>query len=179
MTREKAIDYENQLKDKLRQTATELNLKEDIGNSLAEHYITIFCKEEKMIFDGENIRIDFKEALIAGLKSAASTASADDVFSYIQLLIASAVLTGCAADGEYDLPEAYVVYCLHTKEAYDKGIREEQFVREMRSWYRRKEDKVPNGDSIMRAVGNLNAMKIVDIEDGKLYLKKHLWGKVM
>lgn len=176
MTKEEATEYETKLKDEMRQAAAELNLEEDLGSCLVEHHIIIYCKEVGKVFNGEDIKICFQEALIAGLQGAASL-SAEDVFLYIRLLVTAAVLTGCVKEGKYDALEPYVIFCLHIKDVYGKGIKDEQFFRELRGWFRQKGEKAPAAASIMKAVENLNEMGILDIEDGKIYLKECLWGK--
>lgn len=37
--------------------------------------------------------------------------------------------------------EAYAVYLLHKKGAYDTGVEEERFISEMQEWYQQKEGK--------------------------------------
>ena len=74
--------------------------------------------------------------------------------------------------------EAYVVYLLHKKDAYDTGVEEERFISEVQEWYQQKEGKTVDRDDIVDVVNNLYRIKVTDINNGVIYLKEHVWGVV-
>lgn len=83
-------------------------------------------------------------------------------------------------DGKTELGkiEAYVVYLLHKKGAYDTGVEEERFISELREWYRQKEGKEIERGAIVEAINNLYEIKAADFDNGNIYLKEHVWGTV-
>ena len=62
---------------------------------------------------------------------------------------------------------------MHIKDAYSKGIKDEQFFRELRGWFRQKGEKAPAAASIMKAVENLKSIigSIPDYDDTLLAIK--------
>ena len=83
MTRKEAMEYDDSLKQELKQAAVRFGLAESSGVYIVDHYITVFPEDARkgMIFFGKtpasykpgNVKIDLKKALAAGLEFAAST----------------------------------------------------------------------------------------------------------
>lgn len=188
MTRKEAIEYNDNLKKKLEQAALQCGLEETIGAYIVDNYITVLPEDARkgMIFLGKdpasykagNIKIDLKKAVIAGLELAASVSKPESVFNYIQLLIVSVLFIGRSVKQELSNMEAYVVYLLHKKDAYDTGVEEERFISEVQEWYQQKEGKTVDRDDIVDVVNNLYRIKVTDINNGVIYLKEHVWGVV-
>ena len=119
-----------------------------------------------------------KKAVIAGLEFAASVSKPESVFNYIQLIIVSAFFIGKSVKQELSRQEAYVIYLLHKKGAYDAGVEEELFIREVQEWHQQREGKAVDRDDIVDVMTNLYRIKVVDFNDGNIYLKEHVWGMV-
>jgi len=188
MTRKEALEYNDSLKKKLDQAALQYGLEKTAGAYIVDSYITVLPEDARkgMIFLGEdsasykigNIKIDFKKALIAGLEFVASISKPESIFNYIQLIIVSAFFIGKSAKQELSRLEAYVVYLLHKKGAYDTGVEEEQFISEVQEWYQQKEGKAVDREEIVDAMNHLYRVKIADFNNGNIYLKEHVWGTV-
>ena len=74
--------------------------------------------------------------------------------------------------------EAYVVYLLHKKGAYDTGVEAERFIVEMQEWYQQKEGKTVGREEVVDAINDLYGIKAADFSNGNIYLKEHVWGTV-
>ena len=82
MTREEAMSYDNELKDKLMLAAKRMGLAENIGSDIVDGCIMVIPDDNRkgMIFLGKesasykvgNIRMDLKKAIVAGLELVAS-----------------------------------------------------------------------------------------------------------
>lgn len=80
-----------------------------------------------------NVVIDFKRAVLAGIKMAEAVYMPAYVYKYIRLLLtAVALLEDAPIPGE---AEAYIVYMLYTRGAYDRDIEEKEFVRFVKACY--------------------------------------------
>lgn len=188
MTRKEAVEYNDSLKKELEQAALEYGLEESVGAYIVDNYITVLPEDARkgMIFLGEdaasykagNIKIDLKKAVIAGLEFAVSISRPESIFNYIQLIIISIFFIGKSVKRELGRLEAYVVYLLHKKGAYDTGVEEERFVIEVQEWYLQKEGKVIERDDIVDVMNNLYRIKAADFNNGNIYLKEHVWGTV-
>lgn len=106
-------------------------------------------------------------------------AEKESIFNYIQLVIISVIFVQkCVKQGLSRL-EAYTVYLLHKKAAYEiAGIEEERFISELLEWCRYKEGKEVGREEIVGAINNLYRIKVVDFDNGNIYLKEHVWGTV-
>ena len=188
MTRKEAMEYNDSLKKELEQAALKYGLEETAGAYIVDNYVTVLPEDARkgMIFLGEdsasykvgNIRIDFKKAVMAGLEFAALISKPESVFSYIQLIIASVFFIEKSVKQELSSLEAYVVYQLHKKGAYDTGIEEEQLIGEVQEWYQQKEGKVVGREEVVNAINSLYSVKAADFSNGNIYLKEHVWGTV-
>ena len=188
MTRKEAMEYNDSLKRELGQAALRYGLDELAGAYMVDNYITVLPEDARkgMIFLGKdpasykagNVKIDFKKAIIAGFELAASVSRPESIFNYIQLLIVSAFFIEKAIKQELGKLEAYVVYLLHKKGAYDTGIEEERFISELQEWYHQKEGKAVGRGEIVGAINNLYGIKAADFNNGYIYLKEHVWGTV-
>lgn len=186
MNRKEAMEYDDSLKKELEQAALEYGLEKSVGTYIVDNYITVLPEDARkgMIFLGEdsasykvgNIKIDLKKAVIAGLEFAASISKPESVFNYIQLIIVSAFFIGKSVKQELSRLEAYVVYLLHKKGAYDTGAEEERFIGEVQEWYQQKEGKTVSRGDIVEVMNNLYRVKTVDFNGGNIYLKEHVWG---
>ena len=188
MTRKEAMEYNDSLKKELEQAALEYGLEESAGTYIVDNYITVLPEDARkgMIFLGEdsasykagNIKMDLKKAIIAGLEFVASVSKPESVFNYIQLIIVSAFFIGKSVKRKLGRMEAYVVYLLHKKGAYDTGVEEERFIAEVQEWYRQKEGKTVGREEVVDAINNLYGIKAADFNNGKIYLKEYVWGAV-
>lgn len=188
MTRKEALEFNDSLKKKLEQTALQYGLRETTGTYIVDNYITVLPEDARkgMIFLGKNpasykagnIKIDFKKALIAGLEFAASISNPESIFNYIQLIIVSAFFIEKSAKLELSRLESYIVYLLHNKDVYTTGIEEEYFIKELQEWYQQKERKAVERTDIVDDINRLYKAKVIDFNNGNIYLKEHIWGTV-
>lgn len=186
MTRKEAIEYNDRLKDELGQAALQYGLEKSMGAYIVDNYITVLPDDARkgMIFLGEdsasykacNVKIDFKKAIIAGLELVASISRPESIFNYIQLIIVSAFFIEKSVKQELSRLEAYVVYLLHKKGAYNTGVEEEYFIGEVQEWYQQKEGKDVGREAVVNAINNLYGIKAADFNNGFIYLKEHVWG---
>lgn len=188
MTRKEAIEYNNSLKKELGQAALQCGLKESAGEYIVDNYIVVLPEDARkgMIFLGEdsvsykagNIKVDLKKAIIAGLEFAVSVSNPESVFNYIQLIVVSLFFIEKSVRQELSRMEAYVIYLLHKKEAYDAGIEEDVFINELQEWYQQKEGKSVEREEIVNAINYLYKIKAVDFNNEYILLKEHVWGSV-
>lgn len=188
MTRKEAMEYNDSLKKELEQAALEYDLEKAAGDYIVDNYITVLPVDARkgMIFLGEdsasykagNIKMDLKKAIIAGLEFAASVSSPESIFNYIQLIIVSAFFVEKSVKRKLGRLEAYVVYLLHKKGAYDTGVEAERFIVEMQEWYQQKEGKTVGREEVVDAINDLYGIKAADFSNGNIYLKEHVWGTV-
>ena len=62
-------------------------------------------------------------------------------------------------------------YFLHQKNCYERGIDEEDFQDEFKIWCEEKMESCPDGVKCKKALRTLRKYKVIDIEDGKIYLE--------
>ncbi|MBD5465138.1 MAG: hypothetical protein HDR22_04880 [Lachnospiraceae bacterium] len=113
--------------------------------------------------------MNLKKAVIAGLEFAASISKLESVFNYIQLIIVSAFFIGKSAKQELSRLEAYVIYLLHKRGAYDTGLEEERFIGELQEWYQQKEGKTVAREKVVEAINNLYGIKAADFNNEYFY----------
>lgn len=188
MTRREAIEYNNEIKQKLEKTALLCKLEESIGAYIVDNYIEIMPEDtaKGMIFLGDesasykigNIRLDIKKALIAALEFTVSISGPENIFNYIQLIIVTAFFIEKSAKQELNLIQAYIVYWLHINGMYQKGLEEETFINKMQQWYQEKNYKDFEREKITEAISQLYKINIIDIENGIIYLKESVWGSI-
>ena len=190
MNRKEAMEYNDRLKKELEQAALQSGLEESAGTYIVDTYITVLPEDARkgMIFLGKdlasykagNVMIDFKKALVSGFEFAASISRPESIFNYIQLIIASVFFIEKSVKQELSRLEAYAVYLLHKKGAYDTaGIEEERFISELQELYQQKEGTTVGKEDVVGAINNLYKIKTVDFNNGNIYLKEHMWGTVV
>lgn len=188
MTRQEALDYDNELKNKLALEADMLGLEESTGNSIVDNYIMVIPDDARkgMVFLGNeavsykfgNIRMDFKKAIAAGIELLASVSCPESLFNYLQLLIAGALFIQKAARQDIGKNEAYIVYYLHIRNGYKTGIEEEAFINDFSKWYKEKNENILEPTEIRYAIENLCHWKVVNIDDGEIWLKEMVMGSM-
>ena len=188
MNRKEAMIYNENLKKELQQAALKCGLEESVGDYIVDNFITVlpedarkgmtFLGKKSVSYKADNIKMDFKKALIAGLVFVSAINKPESLFNYIQLLIISAFFVGKSISWELSRLESYVVYLLHEKGAYDIGVEEERFISELQEWYHQKEGDVIGRNEVAEAINTLYEVKTIDLDSGNIYLKEHVWGKV-
>lgn len=186
MTRQEAMDFDNELKDKLMQAAEELGLQKKTGADIVDHYIIIIPEDERkgMIFLGNdaasykfgNVRMNLKNAIMAGLELAASVNLPESFFNYLQLLIVGGFFIQKSTKQKIDKLDAYIVYLLHMENGYEIGISEEAFIDDFHNWYQERQGKELDVSEIRGAIERLYQIKALDIVGEKIYLKERVVG---
>ena len=173
------------LKNVLVREAGTLGLSDKSGNDLVDRYITVLPDDERkgMIFLGEesasyklgNVHLNLKRAIGAALEPVSIP---ENFFAYLQLLIVGAFFIQKFTKQEIGKEEAYILYFLHQRNCYERGIDEKNLQNEFKTWYEEKMESHLNEVKYQKAVGTLCKYKIIDIEDGKIYLKEYVIGHV-
>ena len=88
------------------------------------------------------------------------------------------IFIGNATKLELSRLEAYVIYLLHTKRAYQSGVEEEQFILEVQEWYQQKEGNELERLAVVDAINHLYDIKALDFSTGRIYLAERVWGKL-
>lgn len=186
MTRQEALDYDNELKNKMTQEATMLGLEGNTGSSIVDNYIMvipddarkgmIFLRDEAVSYKFGNIRMDLKKAIVAGLELMASVSCPESLFNYVQLLVVGALFIQKVTQQNIGKIEAHIVYYLHIRNGYEIGIERESFIDDLFKWNKAKNENILNPVEIENAIKNLYKWKVIDIVDGKIWLKEIVVG---
>ena len=96
MTRQEAIEFDDELKTKLMKASAELGMDEKTGAGIVDRYIMVIPDDDRkgMIFLGNdavsyklgNVRLDLKKAIVAGLELVAAINHPENLFNYLQLV---------------------------------------------------------------------------------------------
>lgn len=188
MNRRQAMEYDDTLSKRLQDCARDCGENEAVGKNIVDNFIEflpeddikgmIFLNKDPVLYNLGNVQLDLKKAILAGVEFAASISRPESVFNYIQMLIVSVLFIRSATRQELNGIEAQAVYLLHQKETYESGIEEEKFIQDMQEWYRKRENADLERGKIEEAINHLYKMKVVDIENKKIYLKEKVWGKL-
>lgn len=188
MTRNQAIDLDNELKEYLQSVANSKNIGNDVGAYLVDNFVEFFPEEniKGMIFLGGNaasyklgnVKIDLRKALTNIVEYAVSVNKPENVFENIQLIMLSVLFIYKSIRQDLGQIESYLVYFLHTRGVYGFGIEEEQFILEVAEWYQQKTKKMVKRSEIVEAINHLYAMKVADFENGNVVLKEKVWGEM-
>lgn len=188
MNRQQAMKYDEELQKELQNCAREYSEDTSMTKYIVDNFVEFIPKDDVkgMIFLGNNsasykagnVRLDFRKALLAGVEFVASISNPESIFNYIQLLIVSVLFIGNITKLELGRLEAYVIYLLHTKGAYQSGVEEEQFILEVQEWYQQKEGKELEHGAVVEAIHHLYDIKAVDFSVGRINLVEQVWGKL-
>lgn len=188
MTRQQAMEYDNQLNKLLQAYAENCGKDNMIAKSIVDNYIEFLPESDlkRMIFLGNdpvsyklgNVRIDLKKAILAGVELAASISMPESVFHYIQMLIVAILFIRSATQQKMNGLESYIIYLLHIKGTYQFGIEEEQFIRDFQEWYMLQKSITLKRQMVVDTINHLYELKAIDIENGKIILKEKVWGKM-
>lgn len=188
MTRQQAMEYDDKLNEELQNYAGNYGEDKMVAKNIVDNFIEFIPEDDikNMICLGSdpvsyklgNARLDLKKAILAGVELAASVSRPESIFNYIQMLIVSVLFIRSATRQELNRIEAYIVYLLHMKGAYQSGIEEEQFIHDMQEWYMQREDASLEREQVVEAINHLYKMKVADFENGKICLKEKVWGTI-
>ena len=188
MDRQQAVKYDGDLRERISDNAKKFGEDEAFGRCIVDQFVEFLPDDEikGMIFLGRdpvsyklgNARINLKQAMLAGVEFAASASRPESIFNYIQLLIISVLFIRNATGQNLNGIEAGAVYLLHRKNVYGFGIDEDQFIRDLKGWYCQKGDEEPSREEVVEAINHLYAMKAADFNNGKIFLKEKVWGKM-
>lgn len=188
MDRQQAMRYDGDLREIIMDFSREHGEDEAFGKSIVDQYVEflpdneikgmIFLNRDPVSYKLGNVRLNLKQAILAGVEFAASVSRPESIFNYIQLLIISILFIGNATGQKLNDIEAYAVYLLHIKNAYHFGIEEEAFIHELQEWCGTKGAIETNREKVIGALNHLYAMRTADFEDGKISLKETVWGRM-
>lgn len=188
MTRQKAIEHDENLCRKLQEYAGSCGESEETVKGIVDNFIEfipdddikgmVFLNSDPVSYKLGNARLDLRKAMLAGLELAASLSRPESLFNYIQLLIVSVLFIRNITRQELNGVEAYTVYLLHMKGAYQAGIEEEQFMLDLQEWYIQQKGVTLVRGQIVESINHLYEMRVADFENGKIYLKEKVWGKL-
>lgn len=188
MDRDKAVEYKQELSQILQNCAGSYGKNEEMAKRIIENFVEflpeskikgiIFLQHDPISYKFGNVRLDFKQALAAGFEFVASVSNPESIFNYIQLLLVSIVFIRNATKQPLGELEAMVVYMLHTKEMYTPRMEEERFICAIQKWYFQKKNKKIEYESIVEAINHLYDMETVGFNNGKIFLKESVWGRM-
>lgn len=188
MNIQQAVKYDEDLQKELQSCAKKYNEDISMAKYIVDNFVEFIPEDnvKGMIFLGNNsasykagnVRLDFRKALLAGVEFVASINNPESIFNYIQLLIVSVLFIENATKLELSRLEAYVIYLLHTKIAYQSGVEEEQFILEVQKWYQQKEGNELEREAVVDAINHLYDIKALDFSTGRIYLAERVWGKL-
>lgn len=189
MNRQQAMKYDEELQKELQSYAREYSEDAGMAKYIVDNFVEFIPEDDVkgMIFLGNNsasykagnVRLDFRKTLLAGVEFVASISSPESIFNYIQLLIVSVLFIGNATKLELSRLEAYVIYLLHTRGAYQSGVEEERFILEVQEWYWQKEGKELDCGAVVDAINHLCDIKVADFNYGRINLIERVWGKLV
>lgn len=172
------MEYGNYLKKELEQAALHYGLEESAGSYISDNYITVLM-EDAGKYKAGSVKIDFRKAIRAGLEPGAPVSKPESVFNYIRLVIFSTLfIKNKSAEQQISSLEAYIVYLLHKKRAYNVGVEEERFICDMQEWYKQKDGNPLSRKEIVDAINNLYKLNVADFNNESIYLKETVFGKV-
>lgn len=188
MTRQQAMEYDNELSKKLQDYAYDFGEDVTVARSIVDNFIEflpendikgiVFLGDDSVSYKLGNVRIDIKKAILAGMELAASANRPESIFNYIQMLIVSVLFVRNVTRQSLNKVEAYIIYLLHIKKTYESYIEEEQFICDFQQWYTKRENCELERDKIMKSINHLCEVKIMDFKNGKICLKERVWGEL-
>ncbi len=180
--------YDGDLREIISDYARKYGEDEAFGRNIVDQYVEflpdneikgmIFLDRDSVSYKLGNARLNLKQAILAGVEFAVSISRPESIFNYVQLLIISILFIRNATEQNLNGIEAGAVYLLHRKNAYGFGIDEDQFIRDLKGWYCQKGDEEPSREKVVEAINHLYAMKAADFNNGKIFLKERVWGKM-
>ena len=188
MTLQEALKYDDLLKDNLMEKAATLNLREETASQIVEQHVIVIPDDARsgMIFLGNesasyklgNVRLNLKNAIVAGLELFAAVSIPDTFWNYLQLLISAAFFIQKSTKQEVEKEEAYILYFLHQQDCYKIGIKENDFEHRFKLWCQDRQLEYPGEAKCEKARKNLYKSKTIDIEEEAIYLKEQVIGHV-
>lgn len=188
MTRQQAMAYDEKLSKKLQEFASNCGENETVAKGIVADFVEflpdndvkgmVFLGNDPVSYKLGNARIDLRKAILAAVEFAASASRPESLFNYIQMLIISVLFIRSLTRQELNGMEAYTIYLLHEKGAYQHSIEEEQFILDMQEWYMQQKGIQLERGKVVETINHLYEMKIVDFENGRLCLMERAWGKL-
>ncbi len=187
MNTQEAIECQKQLRVWIENMANELGVAEKATDKAVECVTVIpesgrtgfFVRKEELVsYRLENIKFDFKNALIPALELVTAINAPESIFNYVQLLIATALFVGKAIRKEYKKLDAFIIIALHEREKKgQEHINEEDFVKSVIEDYKKAEGKEVGSKEVYESINRLLETRVVCIDNGFISLIETVWGK--
>lgn len=189
MTKNEAIEFEQQLKQFMTQEAMNMELSVDRVTGMIDQYVEIYPdkfvsmgmfdldEKSKSIRSG-NIRFNLKGLWTAAANFAISAVIPATGWGYFVMVLNGLLFVSGVADSiikEISENEAYVVSFLHSHDMYAHGLPEGDFENAFKIWYREKTDEEMSSQRIKKALDSLYDLEAVEIIDGEIRLKEKVW----
>lgn len=184
MNRKEAVEYNEELKTILGKVAMQYDIDEKIGKYIVDNFIMVipddarkglvFLGEEPVSYKIGNVKLDLKKALIAGMELVSAINIPESIFNYIQLCIVSVLFIEKAAKVKIGKSEAYIVWYLHTHNAYEVAIEEEMLINGVIETYMVEGKGIEEKD-VRAAINELYKIKALNLVDGYVYLAERVW----
>lgn len=188
MTRQQAMAYDDKLSKKLQGYAGDCGENETVAKGIVADFVEflpdndvkgmVFLGNDSVSYKLGNARLDLRKAILAGVEFAVSVSRPESLFNYIQMLIVSVLFIRSITRQELNGLEAYTVYLLHVKGAYQYGIEEEQFILDMQEWHMQQKGIKLERGKVVETINHLYEMKVADFEGGTICLKEKVYGKL-
>lgn len=189
MTKDEAIEFEEQLNDFIKSEAKDMQFSSVPLDDLIDKYIEIYPDEishmgmfdlgdeSKSIRPG-NIRFNQKDFYVACASLATSIASPNSLWGYIVIGLNCLIFASSAVDTvtkKVSENEGYIVAYLHMHDMYNHGLEENQFDNEFNNWYHNETGDEMSEQRIHKALKNLYNMNSVAIINGEIRLIEKVW----
>lgn len=138
----------------------------------------IFLGKESVSYKPGNIRLDFRSVVAAAVEFVVSINKPESIFEYIQLGIISVCCIETITKKELNHNEAVVVYVLHKRDAYMRGMTQEQLLKEIRELVDAYKIKMFEFEEVDEILDDLLSWNVLYMKEEKLYLNEQVWGKV-
>ena len=180
MTRERAIEINKEIHAVLKDYANKNDINRELCDILIDNYIEILPDDimKEFIFrnntyKASNVCIDIKKSLFAAGEFFVAYKTPENVIDMIRLIIISIFFIKNAVEYPLNEYEICVIHYLHTNNGYN-GIDEEKVVNDIS-----KDTKNSiSPEKIYDVITDLNNINVIIIENGKVYLAEHVYGRI-
>lgn len=188
MTRNEAEQLNAQIIEYLGEYSQILGIESDFAFNVVDDYLEVIPETQKkdIVFLGKsarsikpgNIKIDLKGLIMAAIELTSSIGVPDNLFELIQVVLQGCIFIFKVTEVKLGKEEAEVVYVLHELGAYCNEVEESRIKEELRRMLKIGRIENFDLDRFDERVNNLLKIHVIDMTDGRIMLKEHVWGKL-
>lgn len=189
MDRLQAEKYDLALVDRIEEHAGKYEVDGILKKSITDEFVEFYPEDEirelislgvkSVSYKPGNVKIEFKRAILNGIEYVATVNRPESIFNYIQLLIITVLFIKSVTKIELSEVESHMVYWLHKENWYQDGIEEELLINNLQEYFKDNNIFQEVVDTkIVNAINHLYQINVIDINEGKVYLREKIWGKM-